>query len=383
MALQNFNRRQFVTAAASAGAIAAFVSISPVLSNPVHNEALAFPIKETTWKKIGNTIYGAKANEQGPIGGGEGYKSIVTKGDFIAEDLETLIEVLSKAQFGQVVFIPGKAIIDMTTFIYIAKTTLKIPEGVTLASDRGHNGSMGAQITSDSLDTPLMIQILGPNVRISGIRLQGPNPKRYLDHHKRAFGTGGPGSSYYYKFPTSNGINIKFPKVEIDNCEISAFSHAGVNIPAGNDHHIHHNFIHKCQYNGLGYGVALDASTALIEYNIFNENRHSLAGTGRIGCSYTARHNIHEDISLSHCFDMHGGRDRKDNTTIAGTLIEIYNNTFYAPQTAVVIRGVPQEKCDVRQNWLATHQDAKKAVRAEEKTFVHDNLYGSNPSKAS
>ncbi|MES3017259.1 MAG: right-handed parallel beta-helix repeat-containing protein [Bacteroidota bacterium] len=378
---KNFSRRQFVTAA---GSIAALSAVSPiVLGAPDLNNEFSFPTDRQTWKKIGNKIYGAKANDQGPIGGGKGYTRIVTKGDHVAEDLETLIDVLSKATSGQVVFIPGTAVIDMTTFIYIDKTTLKIPEGVTLASDRGHNGSPGAQITSDSLDTPLMIQIMGPNVRISGIRLQGPNPKRYLDHHKRAFGTGGPGHTYYYKFPTSNGINIKFSSAEIDNCEISAFAHAGVNLPGGNNHHIHHNVIHKCQYNGLGYGVALDNSSAIIEYNIFNENRHSIAGTGRIGCSYTARHNVHEDISLSHCFDMHGGRDRKDNTTIAGTLIEIYNNTFYAPQTAVVIRGVPQDKCEVRQNWLTMHKDEKGAVRAEEQTFVTDNLYGTNSSKPS
>lgn len=378
---KNFSRRQFVTAAASVGSLAALGTFSPALASATDTGPKPGTADKQTWKKIGNKVYGAKADEQGPIGGGAGYKRIITQGDFVAKDLETLIEVLGKARAGQVVFIPGNAVIDMTTFIYIDKITLKINEGVTLASDRGHNGSMGAQITSDSLDTPLMIQVMGPNVRITGIRLQGPNPKRYLDHHKRAFGTGGPGHTYYYKFPTSNGINIKFSRAEIDNCEISAFAHAGVNLPGGDDHHIHHNVIHKCQYNGLGYGVALDNSSAVIEYNTFNENRHSIAGTGRIGCSYTARHNVHEEISLSHCFDMHGGRDRKDNTTIAGTTIEIYNNTFYAPQTAVVIRGVPQVKCDVRQNWLPTHKDAKSAVRAEEKTFVTDNLYGTKPSK--
>ncbi len=374
---KNFSRRKFVASVGLASTATLLGTISPVLGHEVDSTT---PEKQT-WKTIGGKVYGAKADEQGPIGGGRGYKRVVTRGDFVAEDLETLIDSLSKAKSGQVVFIPGQAVIDMTTFIYIDKISLKIPDGVTLASDRGYNGSLGGQITSDSLDTPLMIQIMGPNVRISGIRLQGPNSKRYLDHHKRAFGTGGPGHTYYYKFPTSNGINIKFPKAEIDNCEISGFSHAGVNLPAGKDHYIHHNYIHKCQYNGLGYGVALDNSTALIEYNLFNENRHSLAGTGRIGCGYIARHNVHEEISLSHCFDMHGGRDRKDNTTIAGTVIEIYNNTFYAPQTAVVIRGVPQEKCEVRQNWLTTHADAKAAVRAEEKTYVTDNLYGPNPVK--
>jgi hypothetical protein len=87
--------------------------------------------------------------------------------------------------------------------------------------------------------------------------------------------------------------------------------------------------------------------------------------------------------SLSHCFDMHGGRDRKDNTTIAGTNIEIYNNTFRAKERAVVIRGVPEDKCVVFQNWILLHPDGEKAVRAEEKTRTYDNLYGEKPSKPS
>lgn len=331
--------------------------------------------EKPTWKKIGDSIYGAKADETGPIGGGKGYQNIITSGDYTVDSLESLIDALAKAKAGQVVFIPGDKIIDMTTFIYIDKIMLKIAEGVTLASDRGNNGSEGAQITSDSLDTPGMILINGANVRISGIRLQGPNPKRYLDHHKRAFGPGGPGHPYYYKFPTSNGINCKFPDLEVDNCIITAFAHAGISLQAGNGHHIHHNLIHRCQYNGLGYGVSHDKASSTIEFNQFNENRHSLAGTGSPGCGYIARNNVDLGISLSHIFDMHGGRDRKDNTTIAGTTMEMYNNTFYSTQRAVVIRGIPQDKCDVHHNWMPTHKDATAAVRAEEKTYTTNNLY--------
>jgi hypothetical protein len=220
-----------------------------------------------------------------------------------------------------------------------------------------------------------MILVNGANVRISGIRLEGPNPKRYLDHHKRAFGPGGPGHPYYYKFPTSNGINCKFPDLEVDNCIISAFSRAGISLQAGTRHHIHHNLIHRCQYNGLGYGVSHDKASSIIEFNQFNENKHSLAGTGSPGCGYIARNNVELGISLQHNFDMHGGRDRKDNTTIAGTTIEIYNNTFMGPVTAVVVRGVPQDKCDVHHNWMPTHKNASSAVRAEEKTYTTNNLY--------
>ena len=374
MGTKNFNRRQFVTAA-SLGSLAALSAISPAIGAEL-NLSPEFDKKEKpTWKKVGNVIYGAKADAVGPIGGGKGYTKIITSGDYTVDSLESLIDALAKAKAGQVVFIPGNLIIDMTTFIYIDKIMLKIPKGVTLASDRGYNGSEGAQITSDSLDTPGMIQIDGPDIRISGIRLQGPNSKRYLDHHKRAFGPGGPGHTYYYKFPTSRGIITKFGDLEIDNCEISAFANAGVSLQKGTGNHIHHNLIHKCQYNGLGYGVSHDEASSLIEFNLLNENRHSLAGTGRPGCGYIARNNVDLGISLSHVFDMHGGRDRKDNTTIAGTTMEMYNNTFYSAQRAVVIRGVPQDKCDVHHNWMPTHKDAAAAVRAEEKTFTTNNLY--------
>ena len=76
---------------------------------------------------------------------------------------------------------------------------------------------------------------------------------------------------------------------------------------------------------------------------------------------------------------MHGGRDRKDGTDIAGTTIEIHHNTFRATQTPVVIRGVPEKSCDVHHNWFLRHGNARQAVRASAKTKVHDNVYGDRP----
>ena len=335
-----------------------------------------------TWMRIDDAVYGAQPGELGRIGGGKGYADIVTKGAYIARDLDGLLEGLSKAKAGQTVFIPGETEIDLTARIYIEGLVLEVPEGVTLASDRGHEGSEGALLTSDALKTPVMIRVVGPDVRISGLRIRGPNPKRYLAHHRRSFGEGGQGREYYYEFPISDGIVTEYPRLHVDNCEISAFGHSGVFLKAGEGHHIHHNHIHHCQYNGLGYGVSHDTASSVIEYNEFNWNRHSIAGTGRPGCSYVARYNVESGESLSHCFDMHGGRDRKDETDIAGTAIEIYNNTFYAPQPSVVIRGVPQEKCEIHHNWFAKHDSAEQAVRASENTKVEENVYGEQPQTA-
>ncbi|MHC4206563.1 MAG: hypothetical protein ACYSTT_18075 [Planctomycetota bacterium] len=102
-----------------------------------------------------------------------------------------------------------------------------------------------------------------PDVRITGLRIQGPNTKRYLDHHRRSFGKGGAGSKYYYKIPTSNGIS-----------------------------------------------------------------------------------------------------------------------TRHARQTPVVIRGVPEEKCEVRHNWFMKHSNAGQAVHSSGKTEVLDNAYTDKPKVA-
>ena len=331
---------------------------------------------EQPWVERDGVIFGAQPDDLGPIGGGEGYANIVTEGDFAATTLEELIDALAQAQAGQTVFIPGETEIDLTTFIYIDQFVLEIPEGVTLAGERGNGGSLGAILTSDALKTPMMIRALGPNVRVTGLRVRGPNTKRYLDHHKRAFSQGGEGHTYYYKFPTQNGIGTAFDALEVDNCEVSGFGHGGVYLQGGIEHHVHHCYIHHCQYNGLGYGISHNTSSSVIEYNLFDANRHSIAGTGRPGCGYIARNNIELGISLSHCFDMHGGRDRNDGTDVAGTRIEIHNNTFRAPQRAIAIRGVPQDICDVHHNWFVKHATPTAAVRAADGTVIRDNLYG-------
>ncbi|MFO7907091.1 MAG: right-handed parallel beta-helix repeat-containing protein [Planctomycetota bacterium] len=331
--------------------------------------------------EIDGEVYGAKSDQRGPIGGGDGYARPITGGNYTATTLEELIESLEKAEAGQIVFMPGETEIDLTTFIYIDQFVLQIPEGVTLAGERGHEGSKGAQLTSDALDTPMMIQAMGANVRITGLRIRGPNTKRYLEHHRRAFGKEGKGHSYYYKFPTQNGIRTRHDGLEVDNCDISGFGHAGIFLRDGEEHKVHHNYIHHCQYNGLGYGVSHNTASSVIEFNLFDKNRHSIAGTGRPGCSYVARHNVELGTSLSHCFDMHGGRDRKDDTNIAGTSIEIHNNTFRAPKTPVVIRGVPQETCEVHHNWFPKHAEPAKAVRAMERTSVFHNAYGLDPPR--
>lgn len=372
----DLTRRSFV------GSLPGLLALTTVPEGTVVGRASqgTFTQNVPTWRELDGKLYGAKPDERGPIGGGSGYTNLLAGGDYEAKTLDELIDALSKVKAGQVIFIPGETEIDLTTRIYIEELELTVPEGVTIAGERGRNGSKGAILTSDALKTPVIFKIAGPNVRISGLRIQGPNPKRYEEHHTRSFGKEGLGREYYYKFPTSMGIHTEFSGLRVDNCEISAFTR-GVFLASGKGHHVHHNFIHHCQYKGLGYGVTHGVASSLIEYNLFDSNRHSLAGTGSPGCGYTARHNVELGTSLSHCFDMHGGRDRKDGTTIAGTFIEIYNNTFRSTERAVGIRGVPEDKCVVHNNWITEHNSAKTAVLSEGKTVIFNNIYGTHPVK--
>jgi hypothetical protein len=342
--------------------------------------AAAAGAEDATSLKLDGETYGAEADQLGPIGGASGYSRIVTNGDLVATSLDELLEALSKAKTGQVVFMPAETEIDCTARVYIEQLVIEVPAGVTLAGNRGQERSKGALIYTDALKTPTLIRVNGPEARITGLRIRGPNPKRYLDHHRRSFAEGR-GSGYYYKLPTSGGITTEHGGLEVDNCEISGFSHGGVHLVKGEQHHIHHNFIHHCQYAGLGYGVCHGTASSLIERNLFDFNRHSIAGTGRPGCGYEARHNVELGTSLSHCFDMHGGRDRKDGTDIAGTTILIHHNTFHAANTPIVIRGVPEETCKVYRNWFPRHNKPELAVRAAENTHVEDNAYGAEPPR--
>ena len=356
-------------------------------SRPDH-EPLPADIGQT-WVEIEGDIYGAKPSELGPIGGGEGYQRILTDGDYRVSTADELIAALKEAKSGEVIYVEPGSHIDCSTLVFAEKLVLEIPEGVTLASNRGHEGSSGAMISSDAFATRPFIRTLGPNVRITGLWIRGPDPKRRTLHAGRSFkperGDNKVQHEYYYRFPVSEGIYSKFSGLEVDNCQVSGWSHAGVHLWDGHDHHIHHNYIHHNQMNGLGYGVCHgygEEAVSLIEYNIFDYNRHSIAGTGKPGNAYEAANNIELGVSLSHNFDMHGGSDRRDGTSIAGRWLKIHHNTFRDPSVrAIGIRGIPVDDADIYNNWFY-HSGAGKLVilpwptGGDTRVASHNNAYG-------
>ncbi len=322
---------------------------------------------------LSDSTFGADPNPTGnPIGGGDGYDQLVEDYDYFVTNRAELLDALKQATIGQVVYLADTARVDLT-----GDRKIEIGAGVTLASGRGKPDSEGGLVSTTELETIPLFVATGPDVRVTGLRLEGPDSMRRTEQLTQLLSEG-----RYYSVPVSRGIETFEPRLEVDNCELWGWSHGAIFLRANStDNHIHHNYFHHNQRHGLGYGVVMDRSDALIEANLFDWCRHHISGTGRPGTSYEARYNLVLENANSHSFDMHGGRDRDDGTDVAGTVIRIHHNTFLAIDVAaVVIRGIPEEYCDVYNNRFihSVPGVAVKQVYARGNVRHYSNQYTNN-----
>lgn len=262
------------------------------------------------------------------IGGGEGYEEIVTQdaADTVVSTQDELSTALSGASSGDVVFIESSAEINMDN------TSLTVPAGVTVASDRGEDGSAGALLQTSRGNEPGQLFQMNADSRITGIRMRGPWPD-------------GPNGS-----TMSDAVSVVATGVEIDNCLIEQFSYAGVNLNNG-EAHVHHNVIRENNRGGLGYGVTMSSGQPLIEYNYFNYNRHSIASTGS-HTGYVCRYNHFGPDATGIVIDIHSP---------AGEHSEVHNNIVEAvdhiggsnePLPGLQVRGVPGNSYEIYENWF-------------------------------
>jgi hypothetical protein len=292
-------------------------------------------------------------------------------------DRASLQSKLDAATAGDVVFIDPSATINLGYFP--DQPSIVIPSGVTLASDRGVNGSDGALLVGEKKpgsdwqgsDT-IRLQ---DDTRLTGLRIEGPTPNRQMNWL---------GADHDY----TDGIDVSGSgNVEIDNNELYGWPYASVS--GGDTVHVHHNFIHDNDQSGLGYGVSSTEWDSVIEYNRFQRNRHAVAGSGDQGEGYIVRYNTFgaEGIGgAGHKIDMH----EHDNTGDAGSRMEIYRNTIKFPDAqGVYLRGTPRQNADIHHNWffnptepcLTENEGGSYCaiqVRAPDFNNVthHDNHYG-------
>ena len=292
-------------------------------------------------------------------GGGAGYPDIVHPAcaDARATGLDELQSALADTQPGDVVYVPNEAAIDLTG------ESLCVPEGVTLASSRGQDGSPGALFYTTEMSRTPILRACGDDVRFTGIRVRGEDPSQCPpEWPDECEGDAGPSDPNCRDcMPRTVGIEARnIDRVEVDNTEISGWSHAGIVVRASEDNHVHHSFIHHTQRQGLGYGVVLygdadEPTSVLVERNRFDYNRHAIAASGELVQDYEALDNLVLPHANGHIFDVHGQDENTDDgTPWAGGETLVHGNTILPPdELAVVVRGEPYEGAWVWGNCLA------------------------------
>lgn len=289
--------------------------------------------------------FGAESNPTGnPIGGGAGYSDIISETDphvkYVVSTKDELLSALKNAKSGEIVFVKGDADINLTGTYGIG-----IPGGVTLASDRGIRGSCGGHIFRNRLypvtleneyDKIQTFNINGDNVRITGLRIEGPDKgQENLESE---------GIEVKSAFSANGRSGLVF-----DNNEMWGWSFAAINLMYSNTS-IHHNYIHHCQAEGLGYGVNIGGGYTDIYANVFDYTRHAVDAGGLPGEMYNASYNIHLGHSTEHVFDVHPFTDV--TPPIAGLRYYIHHNTIYEGinYPLVRIRAVPVDKVYIYNN---------------------------------
>jgi hypothetical protein len=281
-----------------------------------------------------------------------------------------LLQALENAQPGEVVYVAPDAEIDLGD-----RSGVTVPESVTLAGNRGHDGAPGPLIFGSALPNSKTLLMAASGSRITGLRIRGRDSdfaEINYDEVERSW---------------SRAITAVGEDVEIDNCEISNVHHSGVCVQCAGIH-IHHNHIHDVH----AYPVVIADRArmpVLIEANLIYWVWHSIAGTGAPETGYEARYNeiVGGDIPASwgrryHCFDMHAFRpvSSEGHGKIAGDTILIHHNTVREMGGALGarIRGIPRDRCEIHHNWFEA-EDVDQAIEQVEprcNLWAWDNAHG-------
>ncbi|MDP6353813.1 MAG: PKD domain-containing protein [Planctomycetota bacterium] len=312
--------------------------------------------------------FGERLNPTGyPIGGGPEYVNIINRdaADIVVSTKDELVEAIKKAKKGNIIYVRDDAEIDMT-----GADDQAIPPGVTLASGRGNNGSLGGLVFSNSLtDERLFMPLFrtgGKGVRITGLRIRGPFGEAG-DHHMD-------------QIKIANGIKADHEDLEVDNCEMWAWNKWSIDLAIAGGAYIHHNYIHHTRRWGYGYGVWVrGGGKSIIEANLFDFCRHHIGSGSQATSSYEARYNICLYHDLQPSFDRHG------NQTKAGHDTHIHHNEFRNPQFAgILFRGNPLGRGHFHDNWFA-HASRKSAFINRAKTLdrvtFENNSYGGDSTR--
>lgn len=228
------------------------------------------------------------ASTSEPIGGGDGYPNTVAEADaqYTASTSSELRNALSSASAGDIVYVTA----DIDTR---GESSYTVPSGVTLAGDRGINGSSGPLILHGERYRGCY---LNQDARLTGLRIRGPHYTGWSPDSSNISSD----EDWYQNGVTTNGTNA-----EIDNCEIWGHGESQI-LGDADDAHIHHCNIHHGCRDGVGYGInnSSEAGT-IIEYCRLSFCRHMTADSGSTSANYTTRQCLTEEPHGGSIHEMH------------------------------------------------------------------------------
>ena len=308
--------------------------------------------------------------------------------DYVAGSREELQSALDMASKGDVVWIPGDATIDALgpkpdeKGSYYGRTPFVVPAGVTVASDRGQDGSEGAALVKERPDRAATFRVVGDGARVTGLRFIGPE-REFWSYEERgiegnvydvgvSFGVWLEGPSDYSGDPVS-GDTESLTDIEVDNCYFAGFIYNCVRVGGlswigsarATNTYLHHNDFVDTPSPSLGYGITVLKGETFAEFNYFDNNRHAVAGHGGASKSdYVLTNNLFGPRTRSHVIDCHGGELDGYDHPVAGKRLEITNNVVLATRnhdgpgtwtsggSIVDIRGIPLEQAEISHNWF-------------------------------
>ncbi|SPW32413.1 Attaching and effacing protein [Edwardsiella tarda] len=278
------------------------------------------------------------------IGGGAGYRGTIDKSTVsyhVATDYHSLKKLVD--QGAEYIYIPR----DVEIEIPLVENALVVKSGTTIFGDRGSDGSEGGKLRVEYVDEKdyhfPVIRMEG-DTRMTGLRYIGP-----------------------YSGTTTNNTTIGIQTVpgsrniEVDNMELAGWPWAAVSVRTATNVRVHSNYIHDNIKSNWGYGVVTQNGNAEAEImcNIFDSNRHAIAGNGQSGEGYSAHHNLVLNgggRGAYHQFDMHGFGPNN----IAGEYMLVSYNWFdfgrlgTSNRSSIMVNGQPEGgPIVVENNWFS------------------------------
>jgi hypothetical protein len=277
---------------------------------------------------------------------------------------------------GATVHVAGNVNLDLS-----GVENLHVAPGVKIIGDRSVY-PRGPRLFTTTFPYPLLA-VSSDDVRISGLRIDGGAPAD-PDAAKNT--------------PDAMAVEVISARhVEIDHDEIYGWRGMGIyeSDPSGvvdsstaDLVRIHDDYVHDVQHpsgsdgHASGYGVVMyRGATALVDRNVFDRVRHSIAGDGRSGTGYLFRDNLilhpgADNTGTANSVDMHGTGCPADPTSYdcgpAGDYMDVAYNTFATTGTGIGLRGTPG---DPRGMTVSDNVFAESPANALEQTEtgLHDD----------